>query len=115
MQRTLTRDIIEVAGAAEALDYERAARLRDRLSSVRRAIEKQQMVFANNEDADVIGIADDEARILRAAALDGVLSTATDDVDGWIEQRVARRAQSLLRIALQAAAEQAVELARALS
>jgi excinuclease ABC subunit C len=46
--------------AAAEMDYERAARLRDRLAAVHRAIEKQQMVAERNEDLDVIGIADDE-------------------------------------------------------
>jgi excinuclease ABC subunit C len=46
--------------AAEGLEYERAARLRDRLTSVRKAIEKQQMVGDRNEDLDVVGIADDD-------------------------------------------------------
>jgi excinuclease ABC subunit C len=46
--------------AASELEFERAARLRDRLTAVQRAIEKQQMVADRNEDLDVIGIADDE-------------------------------------------------------
>jgi excinuclease ABC subunit C len=46
--------------AADELEFERAARLRDRLLAVRKAIEKQQMVAARSEDLDVIGIADDE-------------------------------------------------------
>ena len=46
--------------AADALEYERAARLRDRLTSVRKVIERQQMVADRNEDLDVIGIADDD-------------------------------------------------------
>ena len=46
--------------AATDLEFERAARLRDRLSAVRKAIEKQQMVADRNEDVDVIGIAEDE-------------------------------------------------------
>ena len=50
----------EMAGAAKVLEYERAARLRDRLMAVRRAIEKQQMVAERSEDLDVIGIAEDE-------------------------------------------------------
>ncbi|MDO8362578.1 MAG: excinuclease ABC subunit UvrC [Actinomycetota bacterium] len=50
----------EMAGAAKALEYERAARVRDRLLAVRRAIEKQQMVAERSEDIDVVGIADDE-------------------------------------------------------
>jgi excinuclease ABC subunit C len=46
--------------AADNLEYERAARLRDRLTSVRKAIERQQMVADRNEDLDVIGIAEDD-------------------------------------------------------
>ena len=46
--------------AASDLEFERAARLRDRLTAVRKAIEKQQMVADRNEDLDVIGIAEDE-------------------------------------------------------
>src|SRR5918999_5825294 len=50
----------DMRGAADALDYERAARLRDGLTSVRKAIEKQQMVGDRNEDLDVVGLADDD-------------------------------------------------------
>ncbi len=46
--------------AADTLEFERAARLRDQLSSVRKAIERQQMVGAREEDYDLLGIADDE-------------------------------------------------------
>ncbi len=50
----------EMRAAATELEFERAARLRDRLTAVRKAIEKQQMVADRNEDIDVIGIAEDE-------------------------------------------------------
>jgi excinuclease ABC subunit C len=50
----------EMHGAAGILEYERAARLRDRLASVRKVIEKQQMVTERIEDLDVFGIAEDE-------------------------------------------------------
>ncbi|HEX5365365.1 MAG TPA: excinuclease ABC subunit UvrC [Acidimicrobiales bacterium] len=50
----------EMRVAASALEYERAARLRDRLASVRKAVERQQMVADRDEDLDVIGIADDD-------------------------------------------------------
>ena len=46
--------------AADALEYERAARVRDRLASVRKAIERQQMVADRNEDFDVVGLAEDD-------------------------------------------------------
>jgi excinuclease ABC subunit C len=45
--------------ASDALEFERAARLRDQLVSVRKAIERQTMVDAREEDYDAIGIADD--------------------------------------------------------
>jgi excinuclease ABC subunit C len=50
----------DMQAAASDLEFERAARLRDRLTAVRKAIEKQQMVADRNEDLDVIGIAEDE-------------------------------------------------------
>ena len=50
----------EMREAATALEFEKAARLRDRLLTVRRAIERQQMVADTSEDIDVIGIAGDE-------------------------------------------------------
>jgi excinuclease ABC subunit C len=50
----------EMREASDALEFERAARVRDRLTSVRKAIERQQMVADRNEDIDVIGLADDD-------------------------------------------------------
>jgi excinuclease ABC subunit C len=50
----------EMRSAAADLDFERAARLRDRLDAVRRVIEKQQMVAERDEDLDLIGLADDD-------------------------------------------------------
>ena len=50
----------EMAAAAADLEFERAARLRDRLTAVRKAVESQQMVVDGGEDLDVIGIAEDE-------------------------------------------------------
>ncbi len=49
----------EMSAAADELDFERAARLRDRLAAVRKAVETQQMVGSRNEDFDVIGLVDD--------------------------------------------------------
>ena len=50
----------EMRESADELEFEKAARLRDRLVSVRKAIERQQMVADRDEDLDVIGLADDE-------------------------------------------------------
>lgn len=49
-----------MTGAAEAYEFEYAARLRDQLGSVRKAIEKQQMVGTRADDYDVIGTHGDE-------------------------------------------------------
>ena len=46
--------------AAEQLDFERAARLRDNISALKRALEKQAVVFGDGTDADVVAFADDE-------------------------------------------------------
>ena len=45
--------------ASDELEFERAARLRDQIISVRKAIERQQMVDAKEEDYDLIGMVDD--------------------------------------------------------
>ncbi len=49
-----------MTAAAEELDFERAARLRDDLSALRRALEKQAVVFGDGTDADVVAFADDD-------------------------------------------------------
>jgi excinuclease ABC subunit C len=46
--------------AAEELNFERAARLRDDLSALRRALEKQAVVLGDGTDADVVAFADDD-------------------------------------------------------
>ncbi len=50
----------EMVEASEALQFERAARLRDQLTAVRKAAQTQQMVSERPEDLDVVGIAEDE-------------------------------------------------------
>jgi excinuclease ABC subunit C len=50
----------EMNKAAEQLDFERAARLRDNISAMRRALEKQAVVFGDGTDADVVAFAEDE-------------------------------------------------------
>ncbi len=50
----------QMNAAAERLDFERAARLRDDLSALKRAMEKQAVVLGDGTDADVIAFADDE-------------------------------------------------------
>ncbi|HET7900758.1 MAG TPA: excinuclease ABC subunit UvrC [Candidatus Nanopelagicales bacterium] len=50
----------EMKAAASELDYERAARLRDDLRALERALEKNAVVLGDGTDADVIGLAEDE-------------------------------------------------------
>jgi excinuclease ABC subunit C len=45
--------------ASTALEFELAARLRDQIASVRKAIERQQMVASREEDFDLIGFDED--------------------------------------------------------
>ena len=46
----------EMNAAAEALDFEKAAMLRDRIVAVKKAAEKQKMINSGVESADVIGV-----------------------------------------------------------
>ncbi len=50
----------QMNAAAERLDFERAARLRDDVGALKRAMEKQAVVFGDGTDADVVAFADDE-------------------------------------------------------
>ncbi len=59
-QPVIDRLDAEMRAAALELDFEQAARIRDRVATVRKAVEKQQMVAEDNADIDVIGIAQDE-------------------------------------------------------
>jgi len=57
----LARDMEQQMNAAsEELDFERAARLRDDIGALKRALEKQTVVFGDGTDADVVAFADDE-------------------------------------------------------
>lgn len=50
----------QMNAAAERLDFERAARLRDDLGALKRAMEKQAVVLGDGTDADVVAFADDD-------------------------------------------------------
>jgi excinuclease ABC subunit C len=57
----LVRDMErQMTAAAEDLDFERAARLRDDIGALKRALEKQTVVFGDGTDADVVAFADDD-------------------------------------------------------
>ena len=50
----------QMNAAAAELDFERAARLRDDLGALKRALEKQAVVLGDGTDADVVAFADDD-------------------------------------------------------
>ena len=57
MLRRLER---QMHAASDELQFERAARLRDDMAALRRAMEKQAVVFGDGTDADVVAFAEDE-------------------------------------------------------
>ncbi|MHA6794827.1 excinuclease ABC subunit UvrC [Pseudonocardia bannensis] len=57
MVRQLER---QMEAAAESLEFEKAARLRDDIGALRRAMERQAVVLGDGTDADVVAFADDE-------------------------------------------------------
>ncbi len=58
--RFLKRLEAEMRRAAAAEEYERAARLRDDIRALQRALEKQAVVLGDGTDCDVIGLAEDQ-------------------------------------------------------
>jgi len=53
----------EMYAASEAMEFERAARLRDDLGALERALEKQAVVFGDGTDADVVALAEDPLEV----------------------------------------------------
>src|SRR5262249_59935277 len=53
----------EMYAASEALDFERAARLRDDLGAIEKALEKQAVVLGDGTDADVVALAEDPLEV----------------------------------------------------
>ena len=51
---------LEMNAASAELNFERAARLRDDIAALKRALEKQAVVLGDGTDADVVAFADDE-------------------------------------------------------
>ncbi len=60
----LVRDVeLRMQAAAEELDFETAARLRDDLGALRKALEKQAVVLGDGTDADIVAFADDDLEV----------------------------------------------------
>ena len=76
----------EMAAAAEALEYEKAARLRDDLGALRRALEKQAVVLGDGTDADVVAFAQDELEA--AVQVFHVRGGRVRGQRGWIVDKV---------------------------
>lgn len=60
IMKRIERQMLE---ASEGLDFERAARLRDDLGAMRRAMEKQAVVLGDGTDADVVAVEADELEV----------------------------------------------------
>ena len=74
----------EMEAAAEGLEYERAARVRDRLAAVEKALSRQEVASTRREDFDVIAIEEDDleaAMVLLAIRNGRVTGRATSIVD----------------------------------
>ena len=81
--RRLERQMDE---AATALEFERAARLRDDVGALRRAMEKQAVVFGDGTDADVIAFAADELEA--AAQVFHVRGGRVRGQRGWVTEKL---------------------------
>lgn len=72
--------------AAEEMEYERAARLRDDIDALRRAMEKSAVVLADATDADLIALAEDELEA--AVQIFHVRGGRVRGQRGWVTDKV---------------------------
>ncbi|MFJ9429683.1 excinuclease ABC subunit UvrC [Streptomyces sp. NPDC101490] len=72
--------------AAEDMEYERAARLRDDIEALRRAMEKSAVVLADATDADLIALAEDELEA--AVQIFHVRGGRVRGQRGWVTDKV---------------------------
>ena len=75
----------EMYAASEALDFEKAARLRDDLGALTRALEKQAVVLGDGTDADVIALAEDPLEV--AVQIFYVRGGRIRGQRGWVADR----------------------------
>ena len=91
----LVRDMEQqMNDAAGQLDFERAARLRDDISALRRALEKQAVVLGDGTDADVVAFADDDLEA--AVQVFHVRGGRVRGQRGWIIEKSGEPGQSTL-------------------
>lgn len=76
----------EMYAASDAQDYERAARLRDDLGALEKALEKQAVVLGDGADADVIALAEDPLEV--AVQIFYVRGGRIRGQRGWVADRV---------------------------
>ncbi|MFF0436639.1 excinuclease ABC subunit UvrC [Streptomyces sp. NPDC004327] len=72
--------------AAEDMEYERAARLRDDIEALRKAMEKSAVVLADATDADLIALAEDELEA--AVQIFHVRGGRVRGQRGWVTDKV---------------------------
>ena len=77
----------EMYAASQEQDYERAARLRDDLGAIERALEKQAVVLGDGADADVVALAEDPLEV--AVQIFYVRGGRVRGQRGWVADRVA--------------------------
>jgi excinuclease ABC subunit C len=76
----------EMYAASDAEDFERAARLRDDLGALHRALEKQAVVLRDGTDADVIALAEDPLEV--AVQIFHVRGGRVRGQRAWVADRV---------------------------
>ncbi|GGT65651.1 excinuclease ABC subunit UvrC [Streptomyces lateritius] len=76
----------QMMAAAEEMEYERAARLRDDIEALRRAMEKNAVVLADATDADLIALAEDELEA--AVQIFHVRGGRVRGQRGWVTDKV---------------------------
>jgi excinuclease ABC subunit C len=76
----------EMYAASEVLDFEKAARLRDDLGALEKALEKQAVVFGDGTSADVIALAEDPLEV--AVQIFYVRGGRIRGQRGWVADRV---------------------------